>query len=135
MRLMKAGLGPSHSWVYGMKPSKLTIAGISFSVMAARFLRFVSLCSVILSNDQPPKPGSFWEGTGQFTNNFLFSVRWFPLDGLCQFDSLLYLILGSPENKPYSPFRTADTPCTGLKGGCPGQYFDSLQLGDNFTGE
>jgi hypothetical protein len=44
-----------HSWVYGMKPSKLTVAGISFSVMAASFLRFVSLGQVILSDDQPPK--------------------------------------------------------------------------------
>ena len=44
-----------HSCVYGMKPSKWTVAGISFSVMAASFLRFVSLVQVILSKDQPPK--------------------------------------------------------------------------------
>jgi hypothetical protein len=38
-----------------MKPSKWTVAGISFSVMAASFLRFVSLGQVTLSKDQPPK--------------------------------------------------------------------------------
>ena len=37
-------------------------------------------------------------GAGQFTNRFLFRVRWFPLDGVCQFQGLFYLIPGSPES-------------------------------------
>jgi hypothetical protein len=32
-----------HSWEYWVKLSKLTEAGISFSAVAASFLRFVSL--------------------------------------------------------------------------------------------
>lgn len=70
---------------------------------------------------------------GQFTNNFLFSVRWFPLDGFYQFEGLLYLSLRSPENKPYSSFRTADSPCTGLKGSCSRQYVNCLQLCDDLA--